>query len=152
MTDHDTTEVGPIDFLIVEFQAGEKNFNGEIIDELTKLIDANIIRLIDAMILIKDEAGSVEALELSEVDEDGPLAELEEDLRDFLGEDDMVNLAAALDPGTVAGVLVYENVWAGPFAAAARRAGGKLVADGRIHTQDIAAAIDAELDFEESGA
>jgi hypothetical protein len=152
MTDHDTTVVGPIDFIIVEFPAGESNFTGEMIEELGKLMDAHTIRLVDAIILVKDDAGDIEALELSEVDADGPLAELENDLRDFLGEDDLVNLAAALDPGTVAGVLVYENVWAGPFAAAARRAGGRLVADGRIHTQDIAAAIDAERELEKSGA
>ncbi|WP_104092467.1 DUF6325 family protein [Arthrobacter sp. GMC3] len=152
MTDHDTTVVGPIDFIIVEFPAGESNFNGEMIDELGKLMDANTIRLIDAIILVKNDAGAVEALELSEVDADGPLAALEADLRDFLGEDDLGNLAAAMDPGTIAGVLVYENVWAGPFAAAARRAGGKLVADGRIHTQDIAAAIDAERELENLGA
>jgi hypothetical protein len=152
MTERDTTEVGPIDFIIVKFPAGESNFNGEMIDELGKLIDAHTIRLIDAIILVKDDAGALEALELSEVDADGPLAELEEDLRDFLSEDDLGNLAAAMDPGTVAGVLVYENVWAGPFVAAARRAGGTLVADGRIHTQDLAAAIDAERELENSGA
>jgi len=134
-TVHHTAVVGPIGFIIIEFPAGESNFNGEVIAELANLMDANIIRLIDATILVKGAAGAVEALELSEVDADGPLAHVANELRDFLGEDDLGNLAAAMDPGTVAGMLVYENVWAGPFAAAARRAGGTLVADGRIHTQ-----------------
>lgn len=152
MTDDVNTELGPIDFVIVGFPAGESTFNGEIIAEVVKLIDAGIIRLIDAIVLVKDDAGEVEALELSEVGDVGPLGRIEEELRDFLGEEDLGNLAAAMDPGSVAGVLVYENLWAGPFAAAARRAGGMLIADGRIHSQDIAAAIDAEREYEEQGA
>ncbi len=152
MTDDDLEQAGPIDFVIVEFPAGQSNFSGEMADELVKLVDAGTIRLIDAIVLMKGDDGEVEAMELSDLDDLGPLAALESELAEFIAEDDVANLAAAMDPGSVAGVLVYENLWAAPFAAAARRAGGQLIADGRIHTQAIAAALEAEADLEEEGA
>ena len=148
MADDDLEQAGPIDFVIVEFPAGQSNFSGEMADELVKLVDAGTIRLIDAIVLAKDENGDVEAMELSDLDDLGPLAALEAELAEFLAEEDVANLAAAMDPGSVAGVLVYENLWAGPFAAAARRAGGQLIADGRIHTQAIVAALEAEAQAE----
>ncbi|WP_345761210.1 DUF6325 family protein [Diaminobutyricibacter sp. McL0608] len=154
MADDDLEQAGPIDFVIVEFPAGQSNFSGEMADELVKLVDAGTIRLIDAIVLAKDENGDVEAMELSDLDDLGPLAALEAELAEFLAEEDVANLAAAMDPGSVAGVLVYENLWAAPFAAAARRAGGQLIADGRIHTQAIVAALEAEAqaELEEEGA
>ncbi len=152
MADDDLEQAGPIDFVIVEFPAGQQNFSGEIADELVKLVDAGTIRLIDAIVLVKDADGEVDALELSDLDDLGPLATFESELAEFLAEDDVANLAAAMDPGSVAGVIVYENVWAAPFAAAARRAGGQLIADGRIHTQAIVAALEAEAELEEEGA
>jgi hypothetical protein len=151
MTDEEFEQAGPIDFVIVEFPAGQSSFTGEIADELVKLVEAGTIRLIDAIVLVKDAAGDVDALELSDLDDLGPLATLEAELAEFLAEEDVADLAAAMDPGSVAGVIVYENVWAAPFAAAARRAGGRLIADGRIHTQAIAAALEAEAELEEEG-
>ncbi len=148
MSDDDLEQAGPIDFVIIEFPAGQTNFSGEIADELVKLVDAGTIRLIDAIVLVKDDDGAVEALELSDLDDLGPLAALEAELAEFLAEEDVADLAAAMDPGSVAGVIVYENVWAAPFAAAARRAGGQLIADGRIHSQAIAAALEAEAEAE----
>jgi hypothetical protein len=152
MADDDLEQAGPIDFVIIEFPAGHANFSGEIADEIVKLVDAGTIRLIDAIVLVKDDDGAVDALELSDLDDLGPLAAFEADLAEFLAEEDVAHLAAAMDPGSVAGVLVYENLWAAPFAAAARRAGGQLIADGRIHTQAIAAALEAEAELEEEGA
>ena len=152
MADDDVEQVGPIDYVIIEFPAGQSNFTGEMADELVKLVDAGTIRLIDAIVLVKDADGDVDALELSDLDDLGPLAALEADLAEFLAEEDVANLAAAMEPGSVAGVIVYENLWAAPFAAAARRAGGQLIADGRIHSQAIAAALEAEAELEEEGA
>ena len=74
---------------------------------------------------------------------------LEADLAEILAADDVVDLAAAMDPGTVAAALVWENTWAAPFASAARRAGGQLVATGRIPIQAIAASMEAEVALEE---
>ncbi|PXA67175.1 DUF6325 family protein [Cryobacterium arcticum] len=152
MADDETEYAAPVDFVIIEFPAGEQNFSGEVIEQLVALVDSGTIRLIDGMVLVKDADGDVEASELSDLDELGPLARIAADLADFLAADDVAHLAAAMDPGSVAGVLVYENVWAAPFSAAARRAGGRLIADGRIHSQDIADALEADAALQEQGA
>ena len=152
MAETELDTLGPIDFLVVEFPAGESNFTGEIANELVRLVDAGTIRLIDVLILEKSEDGSVEALELADIEDLGPLATLEAELATLLAEEDVENLAAAMEPGSVAGVLVYENTWAAPFAVATHRAGGQLIADGRIPTQAIAASVGAGAELEETGA
>ncbi len=144
--------LGPVDFVIVEFPQGQQHFSGEMIEELLKLVEAGTIRVIDVLILAKDADGSVEAIELADVDDLGPLLELEAELAELLAEEDVEHLAAAMDPGSVAGVLVYENVWAAPFASAARRAGGELIANGRIPIQAIIAAVEADAALELEGA
>ena len=151
MTDAALDELGPVDFVIVEFPAGKANFTGEMADELVRLVDAGTIRLIDVLILTKDDDGAIEAMELSDLDDLGPLERLEADLAELLAEEDVVNLAAAMEPGSVAGVLVYENLWAAPFAAAARRSGGQLIANGRIPIQDIIASLEADAELETVG-
>ncbi|GAA1058265.1 hypothetical protein GCM10017608_06670 [Agromyces luteolus] len=151
MTEQDLDELGPVDFLVIEFPAGHSSFTGEIADELLNLVEAGTIRLIDAIVLTKDEDGVVDAMELSDAGELGALIELEAQLAELLAADDVANLANAMDPGSVAGVLVYENLWAAPFAAAARRAGGRLIANGRIPTQDIIASLEADEELEETG-
>ncbi|MCJ7671333.1 MAG: DUF6325 family protein, partial [Acidimicrobiia bacterium] len=130
----------------------QTNFSGEAADELIKLVEAGSIRVIDLLILVKDEAGAIEAMELSDLDDLGPFQALEAEFAEFLAEDDVVHLAAAMDPGSVAGVLVYENLWAAPFASAVRRAGGQLIANGRIPAQAIIAAIEADEALEAEGA
>jgi Family of unknown function (DUF6325) len=137
-------ELGPVDYVIIEFPAGESNFTGEMAKELLALVDAGTIRVIDILILTKNEDGSVDAIELSDVGELGELQALEAELAELLAEEDVVNLAAAMDPGSTAGVLIYENLWAAPFAAAARRSGGQLIANGRIPIQAIIASIEAD--------
>ena len=137
-------ELGPVDYVIVEFPAGKSNFTGEMAKELLALTDAGTIRVIDVLILVKDEDGSIEALELSDIEELGELQALEAQLAELLAADDVVHLAAAMDPGSTAGVLIYENLWAAPFASAARRSGGQLIANGRIPIQAIIASIEAD--------
>lgn len=144
MTQTSLDELGPVDFLVVEFPAGESNFTGEMATELVSLVDAGTIRVIDVLILSKDADGSIEATELSDIDNLGPLQQVEAGLAELLAEDDVMNLAAAMDPGSTAGVLIWENLWAAPFASAARRAGGQLIADGRIPIQAIIASIEAD--------
>jgi hypothetical protein len=108
--------------------------------------------VIDVLILVKDEDGGVEAMELSDAGELGALVQLEAELAELLAADDVEHLANAMDPGSVAGVLVYENLWASPFASAARRAGGQLIANGRIPIQAIIASIEADEALETTGA
>ena len=138
--------------MIVEFPAGHSSFTGEMARELVALVDAGTIRVIDILILVKDADGSVEAMELSDIEELGELRALEAELAELLAEDDVLDLAAAIDPGSVAGVLIYENLWAAPFAAAARRSGGQLIANGRIQIQAIIASIEADETLAPEGA
>ncbi|HET6672078.1 MAG TPA: DUF6325 family protein [Agromyces sp.] len=152
MTDRDVAELGPVDFLVIEFPAGQANFTGEIAEELVRLVDSGTIRLIDAIILTKDADGAVEAMELADAGDLGELVELEAQLAELLAAEDVEQLANAMEPGSVAGVLVYENLWAAPFAAAARRAGGQLIANGRIPIQAIIASLEADEALETTGA
>ena len=144
MTDTSLDELGPVDYLVVEFPAGASNFTGEMADELVALVEAGTIRVIDVLILTKNEDGSVDAMELSDIDNLGPLQQLETQLAELLAEDDIENLAAAMEPGSTAGVLIWENLWAAPFASAARRSGGQLIANGRIPIQAIIASLEAD--------
>src|SRR4051794_6716058 len=144
LTNTPLDELGPVDYLIVEFPAGASNFTGEMAKELIALVDAGTIRVIDVLILTKNEDGTVDAMELSDIEELGELQALETELAELLAADDVVHLAAAMDPGSTAGVLIYENLWAAPFASAARRSGGQLIANGRIPIQAIIASIEAD--------
>ncbi len=144
MTDVQLNELGPVDYLVVEFPANASNFTGEMANELVALVDAGIIRVIDVLILTKNDDGTIDVLELSDVEELGALRTIEAELAELLAEDDIEHLAAAMDPGSTAGVLIWENLWAAPFASAARRSGGQLIADGRIPIQAIIAAIEAD--------
>ncbi len=144
MTDVSIDELGPVDYLVVEFPAGASNFTGEMAAELVALVEAGTIRVIDVLLLAKDADGNVDAMELSDVEELGELRKIEAELAEMLAEEDVVHLAAAMEPGSTAGVLIWENLWAAPFASAARRSGGQLIANGRIPIQAILAAIEAD--------
>jgi len=144
MAEADFDELGPVDFLIVEFPAGQANFTGEMAAELSTLVDAGTIRILDVLIITKDADGGIDAFEADDFEGLDELRRLETQLAVLLAEEDVADLAAAMEPGSVAGVLVWENRWAAPFASAARRAGGQLVANGRIPIQAIMASIEAD--------
>ena len=144
MTNTPLDELGPVDYVVVEFPAGASNFTGEMVKELVALVENGTIRVIDILILTKAADGSVDAMELSDIGDLGPLQALEADLAELLAEEDIEHLAAAMEPGSTAGVLIWENLWSAPFAAAARRSGGQLIANGRIPIQAIIAAIEAD--------
>ncbi len=144
VSEREIDELGPIDYVIVEFPRGASNFTGEMAKELLALVDAGTIRVVDILILTKDEDGTVEATELSDVPELGALQALEAELAELLAAEDVEHLAAAMEPGSTAGVLIWENLWAAPFASAARRSGGQLIATGRIPIQAIIASIEAD--------
>jgi hypothetical protein len=144
MTNTPFDELGPVDYVVVEFPAGAKNFTGEMAAELVKLVDTGTIRVIDVLILDKNEDGSVDVTELADVEQLGELQSIEAELAELLAADDVDHLAAAMDPGSTAGVLIWENLWAAPFASAARRSGGQLIANGRIPIQAIIASVEAD--------
>jgi hypothetical protein len=112
--------------------------------ELSSLVDRGIVRVLDLLVLQKDEEGNIEAFEIDDLDEVDELRQLEAHVAEILAEEDVVNLAAAMENGSTAGVIVWENSWAAPFASAARRSGGQLIATGRIPIQAIVASLEAE--------
>ena len=152
MTERTLDELGPVDYVIVEFPADQQNFTGEGVDELLRLHDAGTIRIMDVLILQKGEDGTAIAQELGDLADLGDFQRLEAELVETLAESDVEHLAAAMDPGSVAAVLVYENLWAAPFASALRRAGGQLIANGRIPIQAIIAAVESDAALEAQGA
>ena len=140
----DLDHMGPIDYLVLEFPGNK--MTGEAFPLLVDLVDRGLIRILDLVFIRRETDGSVVGLELSDVDGDGTL-----DLSVFqgassglLGVDDIQEAGNVLEPGSSAGILVYENVWAAPFASAVRRSGGQLVASGRIPVQALLAALDAD--------
>ncbi len=142
--DTELDSLGPVDYIVVEFPAGASNFTGEMANELLRLVDSEIVRVIDVLILSKDEDGTIDAMELSDIPELGELEKVEAQLAELLAAEDVEHLAAAMEPGSTAGVLIWENLWAAPFASAARRSGGQLIATGRIPIQAIIASIEAD--------
>jgi hypothetical protein len=122
-------------------------FSGRVVggsDELGDVGSSDLVDAVGALILTKNEDGTIDATEFSDVEELGPLQALETQLADLLAAEDVAHLVAAMEPGSTAGGLIWENLWAAPFASAARRSGGELIADGRIPIQAIIASIEAD--------
>jgi uncharacterized protein DUF6325 len=141
-------ELGPVDWIVVEFPGSK--FNGAIAPALADLVDRDLIRVLDLLVLKKNSDDSLEAFELGDLEDSelGGLRSHEAELAMLLSEDDVNALAAAIEPGSSAAVLVWENKWAAPFGAAVRHSGGQLVASGRIPIQALAAAIEADDETE----
>jgi hypothetical protein len=137
-------ELGPVDWLVVEFPGSR--FKGEIAPALDELVEAGTIRVLDLVLIKKAEDGSIDLFEINDLDESelGGIVAYETELAMLLGAEDVEAVAAAVEPGSSAALLVWENLWAAPFASAVRRAGGQLVANGRIPVQAILAAIEAD--------
>jgi hypothetical protein len=135
-------EMGPIDYVVLEWPG--KQPKGEVAPMLIDLVDRGIIRILDIALMVKGEDGSVAAVDLGEVNGGGGgFAEFDGASSGLLRQEDLEEAAAALNPGTSAAVLVWENRWAAPVAIALRRSGGQLVASGRLETQAILAALEA---------
>jgi uncharacterized membrane protein len=138
----ETVEMGPIDYILVEWPGRQPN--GEVAPHLVDLVERGLIRILDLSFIAKDEDGTVAGIELADLgDGAGELTVFEGASSGLISDDDIGEAAAALEPGTSAALLVYENTWAAPFAAAVRRSGGQLVAGGRIPVEAIEAALDA---------
>jgi len=135
-------EMGPIDYLLVEWPGRQPT--GEAAPHLIDLVDRGLIRILDLVFLHKDEDGSLTRLEIADLgDQVEAFAEFEGASSGLLSDEDTQEAASALEPGTSAALLVYENRWAAPFASALRRSGAQLVATGRIPIQAMLAALDA---------
>jgi hypothetical protein len=135
-------QLGPVDYLVVEFPGS--NFNGEIMPELVDLVERGVVRVLDLVVIKKDEDSTFEAFEFADNEDGvlGELRELEREFADLLSEDDIAAVVDAMEPGSTAGLLIYENLWAAPLASAVRRSGGQLVASGRIPVQALLAVLE----------
>jgi hypothetical protein len=144
-------EMGPIDFVLIEWPGGQPT--GEALPHLVDLVDRGIIRVLDLAFIMKAEDGSVAGVEISELgDQVEEVKVFEGASSGLISDEDRAEAGEAMEPGTSAALLVYENRWAGPFAAAVRRSGGQLVADGRIPVQAFLAALEAAEESENAGA
>ncbi len=152
MAQEEVDELGPVDYVVLEFPGSE--FTGDIAPALFDLVDRDLVRVLDLLVIKKEQDGTIDAFELSDLDdtEVGELRHHEADLAMLLSEDDVTALAAAIEPGSTAAVLVWENSWAAPFASAVRHSGGQLVASGRIPIQALVAAVEADEADDPEGA
>jgi hypothetical protein len=143
MTDID--ELGPIDYLVVEFPA-DREPDGSALPLLLDLVDRGIVRVLDLGFVKKEADGSVVGIDISDMGLTGDLdvTVFGEAASGILGEDDLADAGEVLEPGCSAAVLIYENTWAAPFARALRANGAQMVANGRIPIQSILASLDAE--------
>ena len=131
-------EMGPIDYVVIEWSGRQPH--GEAMPHLIELVDTGVIRLLDLVFMQKDDAGKVVIMEISDLPEE--FAEFEGARSGLLDDDDVDEAAAALQPGTSAALLLWENRWAAPFAIALRKNGAQLVASGRVPVQALLAAAD----------
>lgn len=134
--------MGPIDYIVIEWT--DKQPTGEAIPHLIELVDSGIVRIIDLAFITKDADGNVADISIDDLGQmSAEFATFEGAKSGLLGDDDLAEAATALEPNTSAAVLVWENRWAAPFAAALRNSGAQLVATGRIPVQALAEALEA---------
>ena len=142
MTEENLDAMGPIDYIVIEWNQGQPN--GEALPHLIDLVDRGIVRILDLAFITKDADGNVADLSIDDLGQvSAEFATFDGVASGLLGDDDLAEAAVALEPGTSAAVLVYENSWAAPFASALRKAGAELVASGRIPVQAIIASLEA---------
>jgi hypothetical protein len=132
---------GPVDFVLIEFTGNR--LTGRAAEELLNLVDRGIVHVYDLLIVGKDENGAAYSVDLAEAaDQVGGFADLQGARSGILADDDLQQAADAMEPGTLAALIVYENTWAIPFVAAARESGGEMIAGGRIPAQDVMDALE----------
>jgi hypothetical protein len=152
MADINVDELGPVDYVVVGFPADKADFSGAMADELKNLMESGTVRVLDLLLVTKDEDGTVSVAELRDHDDSlvGELRSLEADLSLMLAVEDVERIGGDLEVGSAAAVLVWENTWAAPFASAVRHSGGELLAMGRIPTQALIAAAEEDREAAEA--
>jgi uncharacterized protein DUF6325 len=140
---HDLEQMGPVDYVLIEFPDGVHK--GEAAPLLVDLVDRGLIRILDLMFISKAEDGSTSALQIEDIDGDGRADYMvfEGASSGLLSDEDRDEAGNAMEPGTAALLIVFENRWAAPFARAVRQAGGQLVSFGRIPVQALLASLEA---------
>ena len=138
------SEIGPIDYVIVEFPTAKIAFGRGLAGELTALVQRGVVRILDLLVVCKKAAGELEVVEYEDLADPG-VAALCEQTAEILAMKDVENSATAIDPGHAAAVIVWESTWVEPFAVTVRECGARIVAQGRISTRAIVAALQADL-------
>ncbi|MFN8128308.1 MAG: DUF6325 family protein [Candidatus Nanopelagicales bacterium] len=141
--DFDDVELGPIDYLVLEYPNGQPT--GEALPYLVDLVERGIVRILDVAIVAKTADGDVSAIDMEQLAEvgGGELGLFDGAATGLLDDEDIAQTGEILSPGAIGAILVYENTWAAPFATAVRKAGGQLIANGRIPVNAIIAALEA---------
>jgi hypothetical protein len=154
MADINVDELGPVDYVVVGFPADKADFSGAMADELKNLMESGTVRVLDLLVVTKDEDGTISVAELRDHDDSlvGELRSLEADLSLMLAVEDVERIGGDLEVGSAAAVLVWENTWAAPFASAVRHSGGELLAMGRIPTQALIAAAEEDREAAQAEA
>jgi uncharacterized protein DUF6325 len=154
MADINVDELGPVDYVVVGFPADKADFSGAMASELKKLMESGTVRVLDLLLVTKDEDGTISVAELRDHDDSlvGELRSLEADLSLMLAVEDVERIGGDLEVGSAAAVLVWENTWAAPFASAVRHSGGELLAMGRIPTQALIAAAEEDREAAQAEA
>jgi hypothetical protein len=154
MADINVDELGPVDYVVVGFPADKADFSGAMADELKNLMESGTVRVLDLLLVTKDEDGTISVAELRDHDDSlvGELRSLEADLSLMLAVEDVERIGGDLELGSAAAVLVWENTWAAPFASAVRHSGGELLAMGRIPTQALIAAAEEDVEAAQAEA
>lgn len=138
----DTEVHGPIDYILIEFTGNR--LTGRAAEELVNLVERGTVHVYDVMVVGKDVNGSIYMVDLAEsAGQAGGFADLAGARTGILADDDLLEVAGAMQPGTLAALIVYENTWAIPFVAAALESGGQMIAGGRIPAQDVMDVIEA---------
>ncbi|HEV3212500.1 MAG TPA: DUF6325 family protein [Acidimicrobiales bacterium] len=133
--------VGPVEYLVVGFPGNK--FKGEIAPALAKLVDDKLVRILDLIFIGKDKDGTTVTFEVDEVDGEGSFTVVDGEVGGLIGDDDIAHAAAALEPGNSAALLIWEDLWAAPFAEAVRGADGIVLEGGRIPHEIVEAALSA---------
>src|SRR3954451_883936 len=144
-------ELGPVDYLVVEFPGNR--FTGEMGAALGELVDRDLVRVLDLLVLKKDADGTLDAFELTDLDDSevGDVRGMETALAMLLSAEDVAAVSDAIEPNSSAALLIWENTVASPFASALRHSGGQVIASGRIPVQAMPAAIQADLEDDDTG-
>jgi Family of unknown function (DUF6325) len=150
MTDESVLEMGPIDYIVLEWPGRQPK--GDAVPAIIDLVERGIIRVLDIALMVKGDDGSVAAVDLGDLDDTSGFGVFEGASSGLIGQADLEEAAEALNPGTSAAVLVWENLWAAPVAVALRRSGGQLVASGRIEIQAVLAALELAEEQAEAAA
>jgi uncharacterized membrane protein len=130
--------IGPVEYIIVGFEGNR--FTGAIVPELVALVDAGLIRILDLIVIAKDDDGTVVAIEVDEQDHLAVFEVLDADVGGIIGEEDIAHAGEAIEPGSSAALLIWEDLWAAPLVSAIRSSGGVLIEGARIPAELVEAA------------